>query len=148
MLISLKKDYFSKNIATNKYPAGQNQEFALVMQQSLSVDHGFERSKDSVADDLEWGYFNYPSVPDGKDDNTANNIANQVLAINKKILRCLTRHSNLSRISQQANSDKKMTKKLAMTIPTNQSNADAWPTELSGVKKHSMQQQHMTGRQA
>lgn len=29
------------------------------------------------------GYFNYPSVPDGKDDNTANNIANQVLAINK-----------------------------------------------------------------
>ena len=40
-------------------------------------------AKDSVAEDLEWGYFNYPSVPDGKDDNTANNIANQVLAINK-----------------------------------------------------------------
>ena len=76
LLISLRKVNFSKNIATNKYPAGQNQEFApgdaaIVICGSWLPNE----AKDSVAEDLEWGYFNYPSVPNGKDDNTANNIA-------------------------------------------------------------------------
>ena len=79
-----KKGYFSKNIATNVYPAGQNQEFApgdaaIVICGSWLPNE----AKASVAEDLKWGYFNYPSVPNGTDDNTANNIANQVFAINK-----------------------------------------------------------------
>ena len=37
-----KKGYFSENIATNKYPAGRIRNSLLVMQQSLSVDHGFQ----------------------------------------------------------------------------------------------------------
>lgn len=44
--------------------------------------------------------------------------------------------------------DKKMTED-ALCIPTDKANSDAWPTELAGVKKHSMQQQlSMTGQQA
>ena len=58
-----KKGYFSKNIATNVYPAGQNQEFApgdaaIVICGSWLPNE----AKASVAEDLEWGYFNYPSV--------------------------------------------------------------------------------------
>ena len=39
--------------------------------------------KDVTGDSFNWGYFNYPTVDGGKDDNTANNINNQVLAIEK-----------------------------------------------------------------
>ena len=99
-----KKGYFSKNIATNVYPAGQNQEFApgnaaIVICGSWLPNE----AKDSVADDLEWGYFNYPSVPDGRMITQLTTLQTRYLQ-STKILRCLTRHSNLSSISQQANS--------------------------------------------
>lgn len=129
-----KKGYFSKNIATNKYPAGQNQEFApgdaaIVICGSWLPNE----AKDSVADDLEWGYFNYPSVPDGKDDNTANNIANQVLAINKDS-KMADKAFQLIEYITTGEYDKKMTED-ALCIPTDKANSDAWPTELSGVKE-------------
>lgn len=129
-----KKGYFSENIATNKYPAGQNQEFApgnaaIVICGSWLPNE----AKDSVADDLEWGYFNYPSVPDGKDDNTANNIANQVLAINKNS-KMSDEAFKLIEYITTGEFDKKMTEE-ALCIPTDKANADAWPTELSGVKE-------------
>ena len=129
-----KKGYFSKNIATNKYPAGQNQEFApgdaaIVICGSWLPNE----AKDSVADDLEWGYFNYPSVPDGKDDNTANNIANQVLAINKDS-KMSDEAFKLIEYITTGEFDKKMTED-ALCIPTDKANSDAWPTELAGVKE-------------
>ena len=129
-----KKGYFSKNIATNKYPAGQNQEFApgdaaIVICGSWLPNE----AKDSVADDLEWGYFNYPSVPDGKDDNTANNIANQVLAINKDSKKADEAFQLIEYITT-GEYDKKMTED-ALCIPTDKANSDAWPTELAGVKE-------------
>ena len=129
-----KKGYFSKNIATNKYPAGQNQEFApgdaaIVICGSWLPNE----AKDSVAEDLEWGYFNYPSVPDGKDDNTANNIANQVLAINKDS-KMADEAFQLIEYITTGEYDKKMTEE-ALCIPTDKANSDAWPTELAGVKE-------------
>ena len=129
-----KKGYFSKNIATNKYPAGQNQEFApgdaaIVICGSWLPNE----AKDSVAEDLEWGYFNYPSVPDGKDDNTANNIANQVLAINKDS-KMADEAFQLIEYITTGEYDKKMTED-ALCIPTDKANSDAWPTELAGVKE-------------
>ena len=129
-----KEGYFSENIATNKYPAGQNQEFApgnaaIVICGSWLPNE----AKDSVADDLEWGYFNYPSVPDGKDDNTANNIANQVLAINKNS-KMSDEAFKLIEYITTGEFDKKMTEE-ALCIPTDKANADAWPTELAGVKE-------------
>ena len=129
-----KEGYFSENIATNKYPAGQNQEFApgdaaIVICGSWLPNE----AKDSVADDLEWGYFNYPSVPDGKDDNTANNIANQVLAINKDS-KMADEAFQLIEYITTGEYDKKMTED-ALCIPTDKANSDAWPTELAGVKE-------------
>lgn len=127
------KGYFSKNIASNVYPAGQNQEFAPGDAAIIICGSWLPNEiKDSVADDLKWGYFNYPSVTDGKDDSTANNIANQVFAINKD-----------SKMSEEAmelityittgDFDKQMISD-AMSIPTDQANADAWPDELAEVK--------------
>lgn len=128
------KGYFSKNIATNKYPAGQNQEFApgeaaIVICGSWLPNE----AKESVADDLEWGYFNYPSVPDGTDDNTANNIANQVFAINKDSKMADEAFELITYITT-GEFDKKMTEE-ALCIPTDKANSDAWPTELAGVKE-------------
>lgn len=128
------KGYFSKNIATNKYPAGQNQEFApgeaaIVICGSWLPNE----AKESVADDLEWGYFNYPSVPDGTDDSTANNIANQVFAINKDSKMADEAFEPITYITT-GEFDKKMTEE-ALCIPTDKANSDAWPTELAGVKE-------------
>ena len=128
------KGYFSKNIATNKYPAGQNQEFApgeaaIVICGSWLPNE----AKESVADDLEWGYFNYPSVPDGTDDSTANNIANQVFAINKDSKMADEAFELIAYITT-GEFDKKMTEE-ALCIPTDKANSDAWPTELAGVKE-------------
>ena len=106
-----KKGYFSKNIATNKYPAGQNQEFAPG--DAAIVICG--------------------SVPDGKDDNTANNIANQVLAINKDS-KMADEAFQLIEYITTGEYDKKMTED-ALCIPTDKANSDAWPTELAGVKE-------------
>ena len=128
------KGYFSKNIATNKYPAGQTQEFApgeaaIVICGSWLPNE----AKESVADDLEWGYFNYPSVPDGTDDSTANNIANQVFAINKDSKMADEAFELITYITT-GEFDKKMTEE-ALCIPTDKANSDAWPTELAGVKE-------------
>ena len=128
-----KKGYFSKNIATNVYPAGQNQEFApgdaaIVICGSWLPNE----AKASVAEDLEWGYFNYPSVPNGKDDNTANNIANQVFAINKDSKMADEAFELITYITS-GDYDKEMTTE-ALCIPTDKANSDAWPTELAEVK--------------
>ena len=128
-----KKGYFSKNIATNVYPAGQNQEFApgdaaIVICGSWLPNE----AKASVAEDLEWGYFNYPSVPNGTDDNTANNIANQVFAINKDSKMTDEAFELITYITS-GDYDKEMTTE-ALCIPTDKANSDAWPTELAEVK--------------
>lgn len=127
------KGYFSKNITTNAYPAGQNQEFApgdaaIVICGSWLPNE----AKESVADDLVWGYFNYPSVPNGKEDNTANNIANQVLAINKDSKMSKEAMELITYITT-GDLDKKMTED-AVCIPTDTANADAWPEALKDVK--------------
>ena len=134
MLISLRKVISQKNIATNKYPAGQNQEFApgdaaIVICGSWLPNE----AKDSVADDLEWGYFNYPSVQTEKMNNTANNIANQVLAINKDS-KMADKAFQLIEYITTGEYDKKMTED-ALCIPTDKANSDAWPTELSRSKR-------------
>lgn len=123
------KGYFSKNIASNVYPAGQNQEFAPGDAAIIICGSWLPNEiKAAISDDLEWGYFNYPSVKDGTDDNTANNIANQVFAINKN-----------SEMSEEAmelityittgDFDKKMTEE-ALCIPTDKANADVYRQSL------------------
>ncbi len=128
-----KKGYFSENIASNVYPAGQNQEFAPGEAAIIICGSWLPNEiKGAVADDLEWGYFNYPAVKDGTDDTTANNIANQVLAINKDSKMSKEAMELITYITT-GDFDKKMTEE-ALCIPTDKANADAWPKELTEVK--------------
>ncbi|MEF9840201.1 MAG: ABC transporter substrate-binding protein, partial [Lachnospiraceae bacterium] len=129
-----KKGYFSSKITTNAFPAGQNQEFAPG-DAAIVIDGSWvpNEVKEVAPADFDWGYFNYPSVPDGIDDNTANNIANQVFAINKNskmskeamdLITCIT----------TGDMDKKMIDD-AVSIPTDKANSDAWPKQLAGAKE-------------
>lgn len=127
------KGYFSKNITTNAFPAGQNQEFAPG-QAAIVICGSWlpNEAKASVSKDLVWGYFNYPSVPDGTDDNTANNIANQVMAINKDSKMSKEAMELITYITA-GDADKAFTTE-ALCIPADKKNADSWPKELDGVK--------------
>lgn len=128
-----KKGYFSENIASNIYPAGQNQEFAPGEAAIIICGSWLPNEiKGAVASDLEWGYFNYPAVPGGTDDATANNISNQVLAINKDSKMAKEAMELITYITT-GNFDKKMTTD-ALCIPTDKANANAWPKELAEVK--------------
>ncbi len=129
-----KKGYFTENIASNVFPAGQNTEFA-VGEAAIVIDGTWlpNEIKDTAAEDFEYGYFNYPTIDGGKDDNTANNIANQVLAINKD-----------SKMSEEAmefitylttgESDIAFTED-ALCIPADKNNADKWPKQLELAKE-------------
>lgn len=128
-----KKGYFSKNIAANVYPAGQNQEFAPGNAAIIICGSWLPNEiKATVGEDFEWGYFNYPSVEGGTDENTANNIANQVFAINKDSKMADQAFELITYITT-GEFDKKMTEE-ALCIPTDSANSDAWPAQLAEVK--------------
>lgn len=127
------KGYFSENIAANVFPAGQNQEFAPGEAAIILCGSWLPNElKNAIADDLEWGYFNYPAVKDGKDDASVNHLSNQVLAINKDS-KMAEQAFELIEYITTGEFDKKMTEE-AMCIPTDSANGDAWPTELTEVK--------------
>lgn len=127
------KGYFSKDIATNKYPAGQNQEFGADNAAIIICGSWLPNEiKNSVASDLKWGYFNYPSVEGGTDDNTANNISNQVFAINKDSKEADAAFKYITYLTT-GDVDKQFIEK-ALSMPTDNANADSWPEELKTVK--------------
>lgn len=128
-----KKGYFSANISTNAYPVGQNQEFAIGDAAIIPCGSWLPNEcKDYTAEDLKWGYMNFPTVDGGKDDRTANNIANQVFAINKDTKMADEAFQYIAYLTSgdvdaQFVSD-------AMCIPVDKANSDTWPTELAAVK--------------
>ena len=127
------KGYFSDKMASNVYPDGQNKEFAPGDAAIIICGSWLPNEiKGMVADDLEWGYFNYPAVEGGVDGAEANNIANQVFAINKDSKKSKEAMELITYITT-GEFDKKMTEE-ALCIPTDKANADAWPTELTEVK--------------
>ena len=80
-----KKGYFSEQIASNVWPAGQNQELALGTA-AIYLNGSWlpNEVKDITGEDFNWGCFSYPAVKDGKDGVEASNYGAQVFAINKK----------------------------------------------------------------
>jgi len=80
-----KKGYFSEQIASNVWPAGQNQELALGTA-AIYLNGSWlpNEVKDITGEDFNWGCFSYPAVKGGKDGVEASNYGAQVFAINKK----------------------------------------------------------------
>lgn len=126
------KGYFSENIGSNVFPAGQNTEFA-VGEAAIILDGSWlpNEVKDTAGEDFNYGYFNYPTLEGGTDDNTANNIANQVLAINKDSKMSKEAFELITYITT-GEFDKQMTEE-ALCIPTDKNNTE-WPAQLEAVK--------------
>lgn len=79
-----KKGYFSENIASNVWPAGQNMELAGGTAAMYLNGSWLPNEVQAMAgDDFNWGCFSYPAVEGGADGTNAANYGAQVFAINK-----------------------------------------------------------------
>ena len=79
-----KKGYFSENIASNVWPAGQNMELAGGTAAMYLNGSWLPNEVQAMAgDDFKWGCFSYPAVEGGVDGTNASNYGAQVFAINK-----------------------------------------------------------------
>lgn len=124
--------YFSPNLSTNVWPAGQNTEFAVGTAAMYLNGTWLPNEVKAVAGDaFQWGYFAYPAVEGGVEGTEANNIANQVLAINKdtampeEAFKLIT-YITTGEFDQQFVDN-------ALCIPADKAN-DQWPVQLEDAK--------------
>lgn len=126
------KGYFSETIASNVWPAGQNQELAMgTAAMYLNGSWLPNEVKDMAGDDFKWGCFSYPAVEGGTDGVEAANYGGQVLAVNKNSKNAENAFKLIEYITQ-GEFDKKMSE-MSMGIPADSRNAE-WPAQLEAVK--------------
>ncbi len=126
------KGYFSPNIASNVWPAGQNGEFALgEVAMYLNGSWLPNEVRSITGDEFEWGCFSYPAVEGGQTGTEAANYGAQVLAINNK-----------SEVAQEAfdlicyftkGEYDNMLAQESLGIPADTTNSE-WPAQLAAVK--------------
>lgn len=127
------KGYFSENLGSNVWPAGQNTEFAVgTVAMYLNGTWLPNEVKAVTGDAFQWGAFAYPAVQDGVDGIEANNIANQVYAINKDTA-MPDEAFQLIEYLTTGDTDKNFVDQ-ALCIPADKANGDAWPTQLEEAK--------------
>ncbi len=76
-------DYFSANVAGNKYPAGQ-QELALE-QAGMNLNGSWLPNElvGTTGPDFEWGQFTFPTIPNQEEDSTVIVFGSNGYAVNK-----------------------------------------------------------------
>lgn len=78
-----KKGYFSKNVAANKWPAGQqdiaNGDVSMYLNGTWLVNE----IMGTTGPEFPWGTFSFPSVPNGTDDISCANYGGQAFQISK-----------------------------------------------------------------
>lgn len=127
-----KKGYFSENLASNVWPAGQNQELALgTAAMYLNGSWLPNEVKDMAGDDFQWGCFNYPALEGGVDGQEAANFGAQVLAINKNSKNAEDAFKLITYITK-GKFDKELSEK-SVGIPSDSTNSE-WPAQLECVK--------------
>ena len=124
--------YFSANIESNVWPAGQNQELAGgSAAMYLNGSWLPNEVKNLTAPDFVWGCFAYPAVEGGVTGTEAANYGAQVFAINNKtqvadeafqLINWLTKGEADLNLSIES-----------IGIPADTTNTE-WPTLLAGVK--------------
>ncbi len=126
------KGYFSKNIESNVWPAGQNTELALG-EAAMYLNGSWlpNEVKDMAGDDFVWGCFPYPEVKNGKTGREAANFGAQVLAINKKSQVSVEAFKLITYLTK-GEADKNLST-MSNGIPADTTNTE-WPELLSGVK--------------
>lgn len=126
------KGYFSETIASNVWPAGQNQELAMgTAAMYLNGSWLPNEVKDMAGDDFQWGCFSYPAVDGGVDGPEAANYGAQVLAINKDSKNAENAFKLIEYITK-GEFDQKLSE-YSVGIPSDSNNTE-WPAMLSDVK--------------
>ena len=127
-----KKGYFSEQIASNVWPAGQNQELALGTA-AIYLNGSWlpNEVKDITGEDFNWGCFSYPAVKDGIDGVEASNSGAQVFAINKKSTKAEDAFK-LIQFFTKGKYDEKLSQE-SLGIPADSDNKD-WPKQLVNVR--------------
>ena len=126
------KGYFSETIASNVWPAGQNQELAMgTAAMYLNGSWLPNEVKDMAGDDFVWGCFSYPAVEGGTDGVDAANYGAQVLAINKDSKNAEDAFKLICYITQ--GEFDKMLSEMSVGIPADSNNTE-WPALISCVK--------------
>lgn len=126
------KGYFSESIASNVWPAGQNQELALgTAAMYLNGSWLPNEVRDMAGDDFQWGCFSYPAVEGGKDGTEAANYGAQVLAINKNSQNAEAAFDLITFLTK-GEFDKQLSVE-SVGIPSDTTNAE-WPAQIACVK--------------
>ncbi len=126
------KGYFSDTIASNVWPAGQNQELAMgTAAMYLNGSWLPNEVKDMAGDDFVWGCFSYPAVEGGTDGVDAANYGAQVLAINKDSKNAEDAFKLICYITQ--GEFDKMLSEMSVGIPADSNNSE-WPELIACVK--------------
>lgn len=124
--------YFSENVGTNVWPAGQNQELAMgTAAMYLNGSWLPNEVKDMAGDDFVWGCFSYPAVEGGTDGVDAANYGAQVLAINKDSKNAENAFKLICYITQ--GEFDKMLSEMSVGIPADSNNSE-WPELIACVK--------------
>ena len=127
-----KKGYFSENIASNVWPAGQNMELAGgTAAMYLNGSWLPNEVRDMAGDDFQWGCFSYPTVEGGKDGLDASNYGAQVFAINKNSKNAEAAFQLICKITK-GEYDAKLAE-MSNGIPADSNNAE-WPAMVQCAK--------------
>lgn len=126
------KGYFSKMIASNVWPMGQNTELALG-EAAMYLNGSWlpNEVKDMAGEDFKWGCFSYPAVEGGVDGVEASNYGAQVLAINKNSQNAENAFKLIEYITK-GEFDQKLSE-MSIGIPADSTNTE-WPALLESVK--------------
>ncbi|MDO5400250.1 MAG: ABC transporter substrate-binding protein [Eubacteriales bacterium] len=124
--------YFSPNVASNAWPAGQNTELAGgKVGMYLNGSWLPNEVKDTAGPDFQWGCFSYPAVDGGVNGPETCNYGAQVYAINKNS-KVSDEAFQLIQFLTKGEADKKLSE-YSVGIPADTTNTE-WPALLSGVK--------------
>ena len=126
------RGYFSENIASNKFPAGQNGEFALA-EVGMYLDGSWVANevRSITGDGYEWGFFNYPELPNGVNGLEAANYGSQCLGINKDSKVSAEAFELITYITK-GEYDMELAN-TSIGIPADSSNTE-WPAPLAAVR--------------
>ena len=134
--------YFSENVGTNVWPAGQNQELATG-QVAMYLNGSWlpNEVKDIAGENFKWGCFAYPALPEVETELTAegvgatgvetNNFGAQVFAINKDSKKAQEAFDLITKITK-GEFDAKLAED-SIGIPADSTNGE-WPALVSCAK--------------
>ncbi|MDD4849779.1 MAG: extracellular solute-binding protein [Gemmiger sp.] len=126
------KGYFSTQVGSNVWPTGQNTEFAIGNVAMYCVGtYVVNETKNITGPDFQWGFFGYPQVEGGINDQKAMVIGMQSFAVTNKCANPTAAFALIEKLTRG-----KWDAKLAedtLGIPADVNNTE-WPDQLAEAK--------------